>query len=151
MQYARTFFCATISGMKQYRSVAAIILERDGKYLLVRKPRKEHAWQLPQGGVDEGETLIEAAKRELSEECGGNVQVEILPDKVAEYQYDFPAEFMRHHGEFVGARVSFFQAKYISGEVHVDNNEIIEARWCSREEIQNLVEEKYWEAVKEIL
>lgn len=137
--------------MKQYRSVAAIILEREGKYLLVRKPRKNNAWQFPQGGVDAGEILIEAAKRELAEECGSDLQVEILPDKVIEYQYDFPSDFMRHHGEFTGARVTFFKAKYISGEVNIDNNEIVEARWCDREEIKNLVEEKYWEVVAGIL
>lgn len=28
-------------------------------YLLVKKPRKEHAWQLPQGGLEQDESLIE--------------------------------------------------------------------------------------------
>lgn len=28
-------------------------------YLLVKKPRKEHAWQMPQGGLEEQESLIE--------------------------------------------------------------------------------------------
>jgi len=28
-------------------------------YLLVKKPRREHAWQMPQGGVEEGESLLE--------------------------------------------------------------------------------------------
>jgi 8-oxo-dGTP pyrophosphatase MutT (NUDIX family) len=137
--------------MKKYRSVAAIIVERENQYLLVRKPRKSHAWQFPQGGVDEGETFLEAAKRELAEECGGDLQVEILSNKVAEYQYDFPSDFLRHHGEFAGASVTFFKAKYISGEPEVDNSEIVEARWCEKEEIQNLVEKKYWEVVKGML
>ena len=28
-------------------------------YLLVKKPRKDHAWQMPQGGVEDGESLLE--------------------------------------------------------------------------------------------
>lgn len=28
-------------------------------YLLVKKPRREHAWQMPQGGLEEGETLLQ--------------------------------------------------------------------------------------------
>ena len=27
-------------------------------YLLVKKPREEHAWQMPQGGLEEGESLL---------------------------------------------------------------------------------------------
>lgn len=137
--------------MKKYRPVAAIIVQRGAQWLLVRKPRKDNAWQFPQGGVDAGEILIEAAKRELAEECGLELQVNISSDTVGEYQYDFPSDFLRHHGEFVGARVSFFKAKYISGEPEVDNSEIVEARWCKKEEIQNLVEKKYWEVVEAIL
>ena len=57
-------FWYSLFEMKNYRSVSAIVLERsfesEKKYLLVRKPRKSHAWQFPQGGVDEGETLLEA-------------------------------------------------------------------------------------------
>lgn len=137
--------------MKKYRPVAAIVVERKGKYLLVRKPRADHAWQFPQGGVDIGETLVEAAMRELSEECGYDLSVEIIPEQVGEYRYAFPDDFVRHDGKFSGARVVFFKAKYISGEPKVDGEEIVEARWCSKKEIESLVNESYWEVVKEFV
>ncbi len=137
--------------MKNYRPVAAISVEREGKCLLVRKPRKENAWQFPQGGVDKGETFLQAAERELKEECGANLKIKISPECITEYRYDFPADFLRHHGEFAGANVKFFHAKYISGEPEVDTKEIVEARWCFPEEIQKLVEKEYWEVVKEIV
>lgn len=35
-------------------------------YLLVKKPRKEHAWQMPQGGVEEGESLLEVGSTPVS-------------------------------------------------------------------------------------
>ncbi len=143
--------CDTLSLMKKYRSVAAIVLEREGKWLLVRKPRKDHAWQFPQGGVDEGETLSEAAKRELREECGDSLKIKLLPEQIAEYKYDFPSEFLRYHGEFVGASVVFFGAEWISGEPIVDGAEIIESRWCKRDEIQKLVTANYWDTIECLL
>ena len=47
------------------------VLRREGRILLIRqeKPGKEY-WMLPGGGVDVGETLLQALKRELAEECG---------------------------------------------------------------------------------
>ena len=47
------------------------VLRRDGRILLIRqeKPGKQY-WMLPGGGVDAGETLVQALKRELAEECG---------------------------------------------------------------------------------
>ena len=136
---------------KNYREVAAVIVEREGKFLLVRKPRKEHAWQFPQGGVDEGEDLFHAAQRELQEECGSDLRVKIFPEKVGEYQYDFPPDFVRHHGEFVGARVSFFLASHVSGEAKPDGQELVEVRWCACSEIEELVAPEYFMAVEKLL
>lgn len=45
----------------------------DGKYLLLRRAGEQdyqQMWSLPGGGIDEGETAIEAAFREFKEECG---------------------------------------------------------------------------------
>ena len=39
-------------------------------YLLVKKPRREHAWQMPQGGVEEGESLLEVGSTPVSVCCG---------------------------------------------------------------------------------
>ena len=47
------------------------VLRREGRTLLIRqeKPGKEY-WLLPGGGVNVGETLLQAVQRELAEECG---------------------------------------------------------------------------------
>lgn len=69
-------------------------------YLLVRKPRSQFRWQMPQGGLDEGESLLQvcclstpppfsstsclpllclqAARRELAEECGSELKADFL-------------------------------------------------------------------------
>lgn len=100
-----------------YRPVSAIIVRRytfnrsptELSYLLVKKPRKSHAWQFPQGGQDPGETGAEAALRELREECGSDLKVSLVDTTpIGVYQYKFPRK--RTDG-YIGARVSKY--KYI--------------------------------------
>ncbi|CAG8492191.1 1377_t:CDS:2 [Paraglomus occultum] len=120
-------------------------------YLIVRKPRKEHAWQFPQGGVNtaEGELLHQAAKRELAEECGENMDVWFVSRKPIGYcAYDFPA------GEsdvYDGAKVFFLKAHIFAGQAQVDNKEIVEFAWVTKQEMQQYVTPEYYSYVKDML
>ncbi|MDU9800377.1 RNA pyrophosphohydrolase, partial [Helicobacter pylori] len=67
---------------KKYRpNVAAIIMSPDYpnacEVFIAERIDIEGAWQFPQGGIDEGETPLEALYRELLEEIGTN-EIEIL-------------------------------------------------------------------------
>ncbi len=140
----------------QLRPVSALVLHRIGsncgkdKYLIVKKPRKNHAWQFPQGGQDEGETAKQAAIRELQEECGETLNAKIKGERpVGEYKYFFPSDFDRHDDRIVGAKVSFFLAEFISGSVEVDGNEIIDHKWVTLEEFSEYFEGEYLEVVQD--
>jgi 8-oxo-dGTP pyrophosphatase MutT (NUDIX family) len=75
-------------------------------YLLVKKPRKHHAYQFPQGGQDPGETASEAALRELREECGSDLKVKLIDKSpIGIYQYKFPPKFNRWDNS-IGAKVN---------------------------------------------
>ncbi|GAA0432182.1 NUDIX hydrolase [Streptomyces luteireticuli] len=53
--------------------VGAVIADADGKVLLLHRPADDYLgglWELPSGGVDAGETLVEALRREVTEETG---------------------------------------------------------------------------------
>ncbi len=53
--------------------VGAVIADNDGKVLLLHRPADDYLgglWELPSGGVDDGEDLIEALHREVAEETG---------------------------------------------------------------------------------
>jgi 8-oxo-dGTP diphosphatase len=74
----------------QGNSVIAAVIERNGRYLLCQRPTSKDQgalWEFPGGKVEAGESLFDAAKRELHEELGlkvtavGEVRLEIAdPD-----------------------------------------------------------------------
>jgi mutator protein MutT len=56
--------------------VTAAIIEKNGKYLVSRRPREdENVWEFPGGTLEAGETLQDCLKREISEELGMDVEV----------------------------------------------------------------------------
>jgi len=136
----------------QLRPVSALILTNNEKYLIVKKPRKDNAWQFPQGGVDEGETGRQAAVRELREECGESLTVKIKGERpVGEYRYVFPKNFDRHDARIIGAKVEFFAADYVEGEVEVDQVEIVDFAWVSEKELESYFSTEYWHTVRDFL
>ena len=127
-----------------YRSCASIVVySTDGEeVLLLHKPRKRDAWQLPQGGEEKGESLEEAAKRELKEEAG--VSAEVFGRSANVYQYDFPASYRRFRPDNVcGQRIEFVFARLKDGEtVQVDEDEIDDHVWVLPEQIGKYIKRK---------
>ena len=79
---------------KRYRpNVAAVILSSNYphkcEFFLGKRSDIKNAWQFPQGGIDEGETPVEALFRELQEEIGCN-SVEVIAEYPHWIKYDFP-------------------------------------------------------------
>jgi 8-oxo-dGTP diphosphatase len=63
-------------GERAVRIRVAVLIWRDSEVLLVRHEKGGHSyWLVPGGGVDAGETMVEAAARELLEETGLGVEV----------------------------------------------------------------------------
>lgn len=146
-----------------YRICASVVLLRkkeagaDGvptayEVLLLRKPRKRDAWQLPQGGAEEGETVEQAALRELHEEAGIHARVIGRSTKV--YEYEFPASYRRFRPDNVrGQRISFvFVTQDDNQPVQVDNKEITAYAWVSLEQVPVYLKRKrYMSLVHELL
>ena len=98
--------------------------------LAIIRTTEEGRWQLPKGIVDLGETVEQAALREVREEAGITCEV-LEPIDTIEYwfvgSYDGPKK--RYH-----KKVSFFLMKYLSGDVADHDHEVTEARWVSFED-----------------
>lgn len=86
----------------------ATVLEKDGKYLLVHEaPEGKAVYNQPAGHLDEGESLIAAAEREILEETGWEAHVTdylgmyryIAPNGITYLRHGFVAEPVEHDPE----------------------------------------------------
>lgn len=148
-----------------YRLAASILLLRplgEGKYelLLLHKPRKKDAWQLPQGGVEAGESMEDAAVRELKEEASIE-GVTLLGASRECYQYDFPQSFRRFRPDNVcGQKIGYvFALTDKDAKVKVDAKEVDKHVWVGlselpryikRDEYLALTQRLYQEALRHI-
>lgn len=78
-------------------------------------------WQMPQGGIDEGESPIEAALRELEEETGAR-QAEILRESADWYSYDIPMEILRRstRTRYRGQKQKWFAMRHLGGNADIN-------------------------------
>ena len=78
--------------IKQYRkNVLAVIVDSDKNILVGERSDRPGIWQMPQGGIDEGESAEQALMRELKEEIGTD-KARILEKLDHKITYDFPEE-----------------------------------------------------------
>ena len=96
-------------------NVAVLMVNDDGKLLLCERRDFRNSWQFPQGGVDRGETLVQALHREMDEELGLEpVHYRIITQKGG-YRYQFPTN-LRRFRKYVGQEQTYFLAKLLVGE-----------------------------------
>ena len=117
---------------RPFLAVSAAIF-RDGKVLVVRRARKPalNLYTMPGGVVEAGETLAEAAAREVREETALEIEVLTLAGHREAVMRDKDGRVERH---FV---IMCFAARWISGEP-VLNEELDEAHWLAPSEIAGL-------------
>lgn len=137
-----------------FRPNASIIVFRksDGKFLLVHKPRKYHAWQFPQGGVEPGETLEEAAKRELKEELGTDLFRGFLKSTHVLF-YHFPPDEIRSDG-CTGHKQSYLIAEFIGEDKNfqINKEELDDFRWVYQNELPQYLESpEYLKKVNQVI
>ena len=80
-------------------------------------------WQMPQGGVDEGEDCDAALLRELAEETGARAEhVEVLGQLPAELFYELPDDLKGKlwGGRYLGQRQTWYLARFTGGDADID-------------------------------
>lgn len=117
--------------VEQNEKVAAggVVVDDEGRVLLVHR-RRYADWSFPKGGVDAGETIEQAALREVKEEAGPECEI-IRPLATSRYF------FTTRKGETKAKVVYYFLMKTTSGRLFADGLETDEAVWCSVEEAAN--------------
>ena len=113
------------SELRFYRPGVGIMLLNDaGRVFVGRRinvPAGLAAWQMPQGGIDDGETPRQAALRELKEEAGTD-EAEILAESRVWHHYDLPPEIARRmwKGRFRGQRQKWFAMRFTGRDGDID-------------------------------
>ena len=80
-------------------------------------------WQMPQGGIDKGEDVREAALRELHEEVGVAAHlVEVIAQSAQPYFYDLPPELLGKvwKGKYRGQEQHWFLGRFLGSEADID-------------------------------
>jgi putative (di)nucleoside polyphosphate hydrolase len=139
-----------VAGVVYHASDA--LLPSNYPILLVHKPRKYDAWQLPQGGIEEGEMLAEAMVRELFEETAMQ-SAEILGVSTHTYQYDFPEDFVKKVSPTSkGQHVSFLFLQTDSPSIVVDEEEIDGYEWIEQTDLAKYIDrQEYLDRVLQVL
>ena len=110
-------------------NVGAVLFNREGLILVARRadmPNAEGApggWQLPQGGMDEGEDPRMAVLRELAEEIGTD-RAEIIAEHPDWFTYDLPRELIgiALGGRYRGQRQKWFALRFtgVDADIRLD-------------------------------
>jgi len=128
-----------------YRSCVGIFLVNQDKHVFVgqRSDSKVKAWQMPQGGIDDNETIKEAAFRELFEETGIR-SAEFLAESQGWRYYDLPVYLIKTlwSGKFRGQKQKWILFKFTGDEKEIQldahQREFSEWRWAKIDEVPDL-------------
>ena len=104
-----------------YRPCVGIALfNDDGQVWIGNRIGFEGAWQLPQGGIDDGETAEQAARRELSEEIGTD-RADIIAETPDWLTYDLPDHLIgkAFGGKYRGQKQKWFAMRFTGKEKHI--------------------------------
>ena len=129
--------------------VGVMLVNSEGKAFVGKRidNREGDWWQMPQGGVDDGEDLDAAMLRELAEEVGTRPElVEVVGRLDGELFYDLPPELQGKlwGGRYKGQRQSWYLARFTGSDEDIvldahEHPEFCEWRWVDPELLPELI------------
>ena len=128
------------------RSGVGIVLINKNNQVFVAKriDNPKNFWQMPQGGVDEGEDFLTAAYRELEEETSVK-NVELIKELDGFVTYHLPERLLGiiWRGKYKGQKQKWFLMKYLGEDndinIKTKKPEFLDWKWVDLEEITKLV------------
>ena len=131
----------------EYRSgVGMMIINHQSKIFVGQRFDKDNsAWQMPQGGIDKGESAIIALKRELEEETGINKNFDIIKTSKKKYTYDLPISLQKKlwRGKYKGQEQKWFLIKFIGNDEEINirtkKPEFKKWKWIHKEKLIDII------------
>ena len=122
--------------MDKYRkAVFAVVYAKEGNefsYLVLERKLHWKGWEFPKGGVDEGESEEQAAKREVREETGLSVKGQIKKFDI-HGKYKFP-KILKGRPGIIGQTYSLYAVEVVRGKVKLDSYEHSSYEWMNFKE-----------------
>tara|TARA_B100000900_G_C20496946_1_gene682045 strand:- start:381 stop:857 length:477 start_codon:yes stop_codon:yes gene_type:complete len=125
--------------------VGIIVLNKENKLFVARRiDNPKNFWQMPQGGVDEGEDFLKAAYRELEEETSIR-NVQLLKELEGTTTYELPDHLLGiiWKGKYRGQKQKWFLMRFTGDEKEINiktkNPEFLDWKWIDLEMITEVV------------
>ncbi len=125
--------------------VGVMLINRDGLVFVGKRiDQTVEGWQMPQGGIDAGETPGEAALRELEEEIGTN-KARILREHPDWLCYDLPRHLLgvALHGRYRGQKQKWIAMRFTGSDSDIDvataEPEFASWKWLAIEALPRLI------------
>ena len=131
-------------------NVGAMLFNRDGLVFVGQRndlndiEKDSGSWQMPQGGIDEGEEPRTAVLRELKEETGTD-KAEVVAETKGWFRYDIPSIVSGKlwHGKYKGQRQKWFALRFLGTDADIDiashNPEFAAWKWAPLDELPALI------------
>jgi putative (di)nucleoside polyphosphate hydrolase len=122
----------------------AILNSQNKVFVGKRKDNPFDKWQMPQGGVDSNEPLLQAMKRELLEETSIK-NIKVLKEFDQWLEYDLPKNLIGKiwKGKYRGQRQKWFVVKFLGDDseinINTKNAEFMEWKWIDINLLPNLI------------
>jgi putative (di)nucleoside polyphosphate hydrolase len=127
------------------KGVGMMLLNCDGKVFVAKRiDMTSEAWQMPQGGIDDGEDARVAALRELAEEIGTD-KVEIIAQAPGWLTYDLPDALVPKiwKGQYRGQEQKWYALRFTGADcdinIETDHPEFSEWRWVEMSELPDII------------
>lgn len=110
-----------------------------------RFDKDKSAWQMPQGGIDKGESEEVALKRELEEETGISKNFNIIKISEKKYTYDLPTSLQKKlwKGKYKGQEQRWFLLRFMGEDKEIDiqtqKPEFKKWKWIQQENLIDII------------
>jgi len=125
--------------------VGIVVLNKKNKVFVAKRiDNPKNFWQMPQGGVDKGESFLNAAYRELEEETGMK-NLEFIKEIEGMMTYELPEHLLGiiWKGKYKGQKQKWFLMRYLGNDneinINTNNPEFLEWKWIDLNEITEVV------------
>ena len=134
----------TFSELPLRKGVGIILLNRENKVFVAKRiDNPKNFWQMPQGGIDEGENYYEAAIRELKEETSV-VSVKFIQEIDKKLTYILPDHLIGiiWRGRYKGQIQKWFVMRFVGKETEININtkkpEFLDWKWVDLDELPKI-------------